>query len=180
MPISPVPEAITESVEFGASWSRSTRLLTLVFLLCGVTVLALSYTGSSPSVFFYFMLVLIGAAVGVAFWFAPIGYQVDTVAVAVRRRAGAREIPLQTMKAARLMEPAELAESTWRWPAVGGLFGFYGTFETPSLGRHRWYASRDENLVLLQTAKGPVVLSPDQPEVFVREVNQRLRASHRI
>ena len=119
-------------------------------------------------------------AIGLAYWYAPIGYQVNDAGVAVCRHAGLKAMPFATLRSARLMESAELAQSTWRWPAVGGLFGFYGNFETPALGRHQWYASRDEDLVLLQTAAGPVILSPDDPQAFVREVNQRLRASNRI
>lgn len=169
------PSEIVARLAFGSPWSRSTRLLTTVFLGCCAAILGLSYSGWPPSVLSCGTLLVVAASIVFAIWWAPNGYELNETAVLVRRRAGAKSIPLATVKSARLMEPAELAQSTWRWPAAGGWFGFYGTFETPALGRHQWYASRDESLVLLQTAEGPVVLSPDRPEVFVREVNQRLR-----
>ena len=180
MPTPSAPEAISDTIAFGASWNRSTRLLTALFLAVAAAIVYLSYPGLPVSLVFLLTAPAVCAAIGLAYWYAPIGYLINEDAVAIRRRSGLKPIPFATLRSARLMEAAELAESTWRWPAVGGLFGFYGTFETPALGRHQWYASRDEDLVLLQTSSGPVILSPDDPQTFVREVNQRLRASHRI
>ena len=168
------------TVTYGASWSRSTRLLTLGFLVSCVAILAMTYSGTHQSLFFYLTALLLVGGFSLAYWFAPRGYLVDGASVAIERLAGRKAMPLENLRAARLMEPSELAQSIWRFPAVGGVFGFYGIFETPALGRHRWYASRDEDLVLLQTADGPVVISPDEPAAFVREVNQRLRAFSRI
>jgi hypothetical protein len=180
MPQPTAPSATTGPVAFGASWNRSTRWLTVGFLLSCAAILAVTYSGARQPVVFYLTSGLLSAAIAMAFGLSPVGYQVGESSIVIRRRLGRKAIPMASVRAARLMEPAELAESMWRWPAVGGLFGFYGTFETPALGRHRWYASRDRDLVLLQTVEGPVVVSPDDPEGFVREVNQRLRAKNRI
>lgn len=180
MPTPPAPPAISDTIAFGASWNRSTRLLTALFLAFAVTSVGLSYSQPGPSFVFLLTAALVGSAVALAYSYAPVGYHVNDTVIAVRRRAGAKEIPFSSLRSARLVESAETAQTTWRWPAVGGLFGFYGTFETPALGRHQWYASRDQDLVLLQTVQGPLVLSPDDSSAFVREVNQRLRASTRI
>ncbi len=179
-PTPPAPLALSDPIAFGASWNRSTRLLTLLFLAVAALIVYLSYPGLPLSLVFLLTAPTVCFAIGLAYWYAPIGYQVNETGVAVRRHAGLKTMPFATLRSARLIESAELAQSTWRWPAVGGLFGFYGNFETPALGRHQWYASRDEDLVLLQTAAGPVILSPDDPQAFVREVNQRLRATSRI
>ena len=179
-PTPPDPLALSDPIAFGASWNRSTRLLTLLFLVVAALIVYLSYPGLPLSLVFLLTAAAVCSAIGLAYWYAPTGYQVNEAGVAVCRHAGLKAMPFATLRSARLMESAELAQSTWRWPAVGGLFGFYGNFETPALGRHQWYASRDEDLVLLQTAAGPVILSPDDPQAFVREVNQRLRASNRI
>ncbi len=175
MPSPSAPPTLDPPVVFGASWSRSTRLLTSIFLACCAAILGITYSGLPLTSLFYLTAMVLSGAIGLAIWLAPHGYLLDDSAVVVQRRAGQKAIPLASVRSARLMEPSELAQSTWRWPAAGGWFGFYGNFETPALGRHQWYASRDENLVLLQTADGPIVLSPDRPELFVREVNQRLR-----
>ncbi len=176
----PAPTATPSVVVFGAAWNRSTRLLTALFLLCGLAILACSYSGPPPSFVFYLTAAALGMAVGMAFRFAPMGYRVDEAGIVILRRAGEKRLALGSLRSARLVEPSELARVTWRWPAVGGLFGFWGWFETPALGRHLWYASRDENLVLVQASEGPIVLSPHDPPLFVREVNQRVRESARI
>ena len=179
-PTPPAPLALSDTIAFGASWNRSTWLLTLLFLVVASLIVYLSYPGIPFSLVFLFTAPAVCLAIGLAYWYAPIGYQVNEAGVAVCRHAGLKAMPFATLRSARLMESAELAQCTWRWPAVGGLFGFYGNFETPALGRHQWYASRDEDLVLLQTATGPVIVSPDDPQAFVREVNQRLRSASRI
>jgi hypothetical protein len=176
----PTSSATLETVAFGASWSRSTRLLTMGFLISCAAILGFTYTGTQPPTIFHLTSGLVAGAILLVYWFAPLGYHIDSIGVLIRRRAGRKVMPLESLRAARLMEPNELANSIWRWPAVGGLFGFYGTFESPALGRHQWYASRDEDLVLLQTVHGPVVVSPDEPAAFVRELNQRLRSANRI
>ncbi|MBY0503276.1 MAG: PH domain-containing protein [Bryobacteraceae bacterium] len=178
MPSPPASPVAAPPVDFRASWSRSTKLLTALFLFCAAAILVFSY-GGSPQ-FFYGTAGLLAAGVLFAFRYAPVGYRVDAGGVTILRRAADKPLPLATLRSARLLEPAELGQVTWRWPALGGLFGFYGWFETPALGRHQWYAARDERLVLLQVTQGPVVLSPDEPESFVREVNQRVRAAARI
>lgn len=180
MTSSPAPRLVSPAVRFGASWSRSTWLLSALFLLCGLAVWAFSYSGPPPTLIFYLTGVGLALAAGWAFCFGPVGYRVDDAGIAIQRRAGEKRMPFSAIRSARLMEPSELDRVTWRWPAVGGLFGFWGWFDTPALGRHLWYASRDENLVLVQALQGPIVFSPDDPALFVREVNQRLRGPVRI
>lgn len=180
MPSPPVASPNSPAVQFGASWSRSTCLLTSLFLLCALVCCGLSFSGSVQAPIFLSTVALIAVVIGYVWALAPTGYLVDRRGVSIRRRRGPKLLALSSLRAARLMDPAELAQVTWRWPAVGGLFGFYGWFETPALGRHLWYATRDEGLVLIQTEQGPIVLSPDDPAAFVREVNQRLRSAVRI
>ncbi len=180
MPTTPAPGAAQRTVAFGASWSRSTRLLTVVFLGSCIAIMGVSYSGPPLSWLFVATTIAVAATIAGAYCFAPTGYQLDDDSVLIRRRVGPKVVRLTAIRGARLMEPEELSGSIPRWPAVGGIFGFFGTFETPALGKHRWYAARDEDLVLLQTTSGPLVLSPDEPDTFVREVNQRLRSAPRI
>lgn len=179
-PTPPADLALPDTISFGASWNRSTRFLTLLFIAVAALIVYLSYPGWPLSIGFLLTASGVCAAIGFAYVYAPSGYLVTEESVAIRRHAGLKSMPFASLRSARLLESSELAESTWRWPAVGGLFGFYGSFETPALGRHQWYASRDQDLVLLQTDAGPVILSPDGTLAFVREVNQRLRSSNRI
>jgi hypothetical protein len=51
----------------------------------------------------------------------------------------------------------------------------YGRFSSSALGTFQVYAWRGGPLVKLETADGPVVLTPDDPEAFLADVRARLR-----
>ena len=91
MPIPPAPPAAQGVVRFGASWSRSTRFLTLGVLLSCAAILGITYSGSRQSVVFYLTAACVGGAIGAAYWYAPIGYEVDEMSgahPAARRTSG--------------------------------------------------------------------------------------------
>ena len=51
---------------------------------------------------------------------------------------------------------------------VGGLFGYYGQFYNSKIGSMTWYATRQNNTVLVRTIDNKnIVLTPDEPEKFV-------------
>ena len=55
----------------------------------------------------------------------------------------------------------------------GGLFAFAGWFRSPKLGRYRAFVTDPARTVILRFASGTVVLSPSDPDAFVREVGAR-------
>jgi hypothetical protein len=103
----------------------------------------------------------IGAA---AYAFAPRALQVDGGTLVIDRmvrpiRIAARE--------ARLLSPDQLRGSL-RTFGVGGLFGSYGMFRNRELGAYRKYATRTRDFVIVATDGSPVVVTPADPEAFVR------------
>src|SRR3954469_4813528 len=70
-------------------------------------------------------------------------------------------IPLEEIRKVQLVTPEDVTGS-FRAFGVGGLFGYYGLFFRPSLGGYvRFYLRNKENPVLLDTARGKLLLSPD-------------------
>jgi Bacterial PH domain len=55
----------------------------------------------------------------------------------------------------------------------GGLFSFTGIFRSPKLGRYRAFVTDPSRTVVLQFAERVVVISPADPEAFVRDVTPR-------
>jgi hypothetical protein len=105
--------------------------------------------------------------------YAPQGYALDATALRVQRRAGGLDIPLASITAVRRAEREELRGSI-RAFAVGGLFGYFGRFYNTRLGGYRMYATRSSNYVLVSTNKGPVLLTPAEPDRMVAAIEQRL------
>jgi hypothetical protein len=55
----------------------------------------------------------------------------------------------------------------------GGLFSFTGVFRSPKLGRYRAYVTDPARTVILRFAERIAVVSPEDPDAFVRDVSPR-------
>ena len=84
-------------------------------------------------------------------------------------------IPLAEVRRASALAPDQ--RRGWRRTAGTSLPGgvAYGRFASPALGAFQLYAWRSGPMVLLATDRGPVVLTPDDPQAFLAEVQARLR-----
>ena len=102
---------------------------------------------------------------------APSGYTLEEGGVRIERRWLRRLIPYDRINAC----------DRWRRPiggllAVGinGLFGSSGPRWNPRTGWHYLAITNTDDLVFLETAGGVVVLSPTDPDEFVRALTARL------
>jgi hypothetical protein len=118
---------------------------------------------------------LVGAILGVAWGRAPCAAAVEADAVRIDHRWGEPErIPLAGIRGVEPLTPDQ-ARGWWRVNGVGGLGGSsYGRFRSDRLGPFTLHAWRSGPYVLLETAGGKVVLTPDDPGAFVTELRARL------
>lgn len=64
---------------------------------------------------------------------------------------------------------------TLRVFACGGVFGYFGIFWNPSLGRMRWFVTNRNELVLIRLKHNlPVIVSPIHAALFIDTINQTL------
>ena len=82
-------------------------------------------------------------------------------------------LPLPEIRSAEVLAPQ--SGRRW-WRTNGTAMGAvrYGRFASRELGPFRLYAWRYGPYVLLETAAGRVVLTPDDPERFVAELRAKL------
>lgn len=93
--------------------------------------------------------------------YSPLGYSVRDGALVIHRPWQPVVIPLEEIRSVHLLSPEDVSPS-FRAFGVGGLFGYYGIFFRPNLGGYvRFYLRNRENPVLLDTARGKLLLSPD-------------------
>lgn len=93
--------------------------------------------------------------------YSPLGYSVREGALVIHRPWKPLAIPLAEIHAVQLLAPEEVMGS-FRAFGVGGLFGYYGVFFRPNLGGYvRFYLRNKENPILVDTARGKLLLSPD-------------------
>jgi hypothetical protein len=110
------------------------------------------------------------AVLGASWAQAPVAARVSPDAVVVERRwLGPVEIPLATIRSAGLLSPAAL-RGMRRVAGHSGGEVEYGQFRSDALGAFQLYAWRRGPAVMLETSGPAVVLTPEEPERFVREV----------
>lgn len=112
------------------------------------------------------MLVLV-----IALFFMVRGYVVTADEILVRRLLWSTRFERAKLQSASI-EPDALRGSI-RLFGNGGLFSFTGVFRSPRLGRYRAYLTDPARTVILRFADRIVVVSPEDPEAFVRDVSPR-------
>jgi hypothetical protein len=87
-----------------------------------------------------------------------------------------REIPRREIAAVRIVDARELkGEIGWGMRVgAGGLWGGFGWLWTKRRGIVQMYVSRTDRFVWIERAGGrPWLITPDQPEAFVRALSNR-------
>jgi len=169
---------------FTASWDGAVRGLTLAVCLFSIALAILFVLIGFTNIFGdnskIKVPMLIGAIVIVAvivlpFIPAPRKYIINQKAVIIRRIWADVEIPLADVTQVELSKYEEVFKGAVRTMGSGGLFGIYGNFQSPGLGKFRAYMTRKNKLVVIKTKDRPFVLSPDKPNKFIRAVDEYLK-----
>jgi hypothetical protein len=99
--------------------------------------------------------------------FAIRGYTITADAILIHRLFWATQLPLAGLKSARF----EIAATRWGIRAGnGGFFSCTGFRYNRSLGFHRVFVTDGARTVVLRYANRIVVVSPKDPEAFVRDL----------
>lgn len=112
------------------------------------------------------MLVVVVAA-----FFMVRGYAVTADEILVQRPLWNTRFERSRLQSASI--DAEALRGSIRLFGNGGLFSFTGLFRSPKLGRYRAYVTDPARTVVLRFADRVVVISPADPEAFVRDVSSR-------
>ena len=105
---------------------------------------------------------IVSAVVLIAALYAPWRYVISEESLTVKRAIGSVRYRLSEFTSARRLTPEDLKGCTRLW-ASGGLFGYYGLFQTNRLGKCWWYVTQKNKAVVL-TGNKTLVISPDNVE----------------
>lgn len=107
--------------------------------------------------------------------FSPVGYQVIPGYLVILRPIKNKMISLDQIQSVELLPRGKLSRS-WRTFGVGGLFGYYGMFRNAALRNMTWYATnlREETVLIRTNLNKKIILTPDEKEKFVRELQNHL------
>ena len=109
------------------------------------------------------------ALVLLTFAWSPRGYTVDGQTLLIHRLIGSVRIPLQETRELRA-GAADDFQGAVRLFGNGGLFGYYGLFQTARLGKSTWYVTNRDRAVIIVTSAKTVVVSPDDVAGFLATV----------
>jgi Bacterial PH domain len=103
--------------------------------------------------------------------FRPINYSLTTDKLIIHRLFRNIIIERKDIKSIEQIDKEKI-KGTLRNFGVGGLFGYFGKFTNRDLGRMTWYATRRDNIVLVQTiGNKKIILTPNEPQKFVADFN---------
>jgi hypothetical protein len=109
--------------------------------------------------------------VAISVLFMVRGYVVTADEILVQRPLWNTRFERARLQSAEI-DPSALRSSI-RIFGNGGLFSFTGLFRSPKLGRYRAYVTDPARTVILRFADRVVVVSPADPDAFVRDVSPR-------
>ncbi len=151
---------------FRAPWSLS---LLIVSAIGTAVLLVVAWCIPLPAGggLFWTKLVPLAILAG-ALLFVVRGFEITPGAILVRRLFWTTRIPRAGLLGATV-EPQAMTGSL-RICGNSGLYAFNGFYWSKRLGRFRAYVTDQEKTVVVRFEKRVVVLSPDDPEAFVRSL----------
>jgi hypothetical protein len=148
---------------FKASYDNAAKWISAaVFFLLAVLTAVIPSAVVGPLA----ALLLLGA-----YAWSPRSYTITGRSIIVKRLIGSVRIPLDRIQEARIATPDDFRDC-YRLFGNGGLFGYYGKFSTAKLGRCTWYVTNQSNAVVVITAAGTTVFSPDDVDGFLGAVRE--------
>lgn len=152
-----------------------TITITLLFvsIIIGQLILFLD-SAKSASVISVFILVFIYLIV---FSYRPICYKITDELLVICRPLNDVKIALNEIKNVELLDQSRL-RGTIRTFGVGGLFGYWGKFANRNIGVMTWYATRRDHAILItSTSNKKILLTPDEPELFIQIIGSKRTVS---
>lgn len=150
---------------YKAPWSRSLVVISVIAVVV-VIGLAAALLVRDPHAFSGWLLLALLVA---ATLFVIRRYTIAGDTVCVRRLLWSTRVPVRHLQAVRA-EPDAMRGSL-RLFGNGGLFSFTGIYRNGTLGRYRAYVTDPHRTVVLRFPAHTVVLSPDDPEAFAKELD---------
>lgn len=152
------------TTRFAAPLGWEVKVMTGIFLLIISAPIFLLYSRGFPPVASALVLV----PVVLIALLCVRGYELERGELRVQRLFWQTRWPLDAGTRARVRPHA--MKGSWRTWGNGGVFAFSGHFSGSGLGRYRAFVTDPSRTVILETARGIVVVSPDRPEAFVEAV----------
>ncbi len=109
----------------------------------------------------------------VPFYHHPIKYSISANQVIVKRPFRSVYIHRGDILSVSVLNEHDMKD-TLRSFGIAGLYGYFGRYSNLKIGSMHWYATQLRNYVLIQTQDKNYILTPDNPQEFVRQLSLQL------
>jgi hypothetical protein len=157
-----------ERTTYAAPWSRELFITTAIGVFAGGTPAVIQLLNGK--------MVIASLLIGIIAMIASLtvrGYVVTRDQLLVRRLFWTTRWPLRPGTTASV-RPGVMANS-WRLWGNGGFFSFTGLFSNSALGRYHAFVTDLKRTVVLETPRGLLVVSPDEPGEFASAIAEMTR-----
>ncbi|MGP8214128.1 MAG: PH domain-containing protein [Bacteroidia bacterium] len=162
---------MTVNIIYTASLDNGAKIITILALaisagLCFWSIRSLrKAAGDITSILIHsFIILLLISVITGSYIYSPRKYVLGNFDIAISRPAGDVVIHVKDILEIRPVKEYEM-EGTGRTFGAGGLFGYYGNYYNKRLGDMKWYATRQDNLVIIHTKQGEtIIISPDDKD----------------
>ena len=156
---------------FPAKLDTKAKMVTILcsFLILGIIGFTLSNANGIP---LYIHILNTGLVLlpFICYGLKPSDYEVSEDKITIRRLF--KNVVMERSHIEKIEHIPEVdLKGVWRMMGIGGLFGYMGKFGSSRLGRMTWYATDLQNAVLITTNKGKILITPENPEEFIRLCN---------
>jgi len=129
----------------------------------------------SAFVLFYtelpFLSALLLLSIAFPYLFSPRDFVLIDNHLVIKKVLGKVKIPIEDIEEVKLLKKI----SGIRVFGSGGLYGYFGYFHLGHIGSVKMYAKRRNKLVLISCKSRRIVISPENPEEFVAELESRIK-----
>lgn len=150
---------------YRASWDPLLKVITTA--TCAFIIILIL---NNPS---FWVILILGAIIIIPPFYTIFGYSIEGENLVIHRPGWTKEFDLTRLQKAEVDNKA--MKWSWRLLGNGGLFGYIGTFSNKRLGVYKLYATNRYKCVVLELENRKLVISPDSPNDFVKEVKELIR-----
>lgn len=167
---------------FKAEWSNyliaSTVIVTAALLASSCwTVRMVKAPEAGMRISGFLLLSIMLGVVVFSYLLAPKGYLLYADRLVIIRPLNPITVPLAGVSGAEAATP-ELFKDSIRVAGSGGLWGYYGKYQSGQLGRYYMYARRTSELVLVRGREN-YVIAPERFHEFIKVLNLAILSNNR-
>lgn len=158
---------------YRAPWSISLLTISTVFTVLLISVSTVVFVNSEGHVLPALIppVILLGAAL-----FTIRGYTITPNAILVHRLLWKTPLPLTELQNVQY-KPDAMGWQNIHTFGNGGLYSFTGFFRNHALGAFRAFVTDPHRTIVLRYPSRVVLVSPDAPEEFAREISVMMNTS---